>query len=91
MLAEDTKYKYMFNDLKKQFMIASIFTYFDSDLECVFEADSFNHTQEDVFLQYNKNDMLCSIVFFSQKLNAVKSNYKIYNKKLLTIIQCFEQ
>ena len=41
-------YEYMFNDLKKQFIIALIFAYFNSDLECVFEADLSDHIQEDV-------------------------------------------
>ena len=72
-------------------MTVSILAYFDSDLECVLKADSFNHAQKDVLSQYNKNDVLYSIVFFSQKLNAAESNYKIYNKKLLAIIQYFEQ
>ena len=67
-------------------MIVLILTYFDSDLEYIFKADSSNHAQKDVLLQYDKNSMLCLIVFFSQKLNAAKSNYKIYDKKLLTII-----
>ena len=80
----------MFNDLKKQFIIVLILAYFNSDFECVLKADLSDHAQKDVLLQYNKDSMLCSIVFFSQKLNAAKSNYKIYNKKLLVIIQCFE-
>ena len=63
-----------------------IFAHFDSDLECVLEADLSDHAQENVLSQYDKNDVLHSIVFFSQKLNTAKSNYKIYNKKLLTII-----
>ena len=67
-------------------MIALILAHFDSDFECVLKADSSDHVQKDVLSQYNKNNMLCSIVFFSQKLNAVESNYKIYNKKLLAII-----
>ena len=67
-------------------MIVLIFIYFDSDFECVLEADSFNHAQKDVLSQYDKNDILCSVVYFLQKLNIIKLNYKIYNKELLTII-----
>ena len=67
-------------------MIASILTHFNSNLECVLEANSFNHAQRNVLLQYDKNDILHLIVFFSQKLNAAESNYEIYDKKLLTII-----
>ena len=36
--------KYIFNDLKKQFITASIFVYFDSDFECILEADLSDHT-----------------------------------------------
>ena len=46
-------------------MIILIFAHFNSDLECVFEADLSDHVQEDVLSQYNKNDVLCSVVFFS--------------------------
>ncbi len=87
----DTTCECVFNDLKKQFTTVSILAHFDSNLECILKADLFNHAQKDVLSQYNKNDMLYSIVFFSQKLNAAESNYEIYDKELLTIIQCFKQ
>ena len=79
-------YEHAFNNLKKWFITASIFAYFDSDLECVLKADSSDHAQENVLLQYDKNNVLHSVVFFSWKLNALKSNYKIYDKKLFIII-----
>ena len=46
-------------------MIVLILAHFDSDFECVFEADLLNHVQEDVLLQYDKNDVLYSVVYFS--------------------------
>ena len=67
-------------------MIILILTHFNSDLECVLKADLSDHAQEDVFSQYDKNDILYSVVFFSQKLNIAELNYEIYDKKLLTII-----
>ena len=57
--------EHVFNDLKKQFTIVLIFAYFNSDFECVFKADSSDHAQKDVLLQYNKDSILYSIVFFS--------------------------
>jgi len=42
-----------------------ILAHFNSDLEYVFEADLSDHAQKDVLLQYNKDDVLCSIIFFS--------------------------
>ena len=67
-------------------MIVLILAHFDSDFECVFKTDSSNHVQEDVLSQYDKNNMLHSVIYFSWKLNAIESNYEIYNKKLLVII-----
>ena len=87
----DIMYECMFNNLKKQFMMILILVYFDSDLKCVLKADLSDHAQKNVLSQYDKNDMLYSVVFFSWKLNAAESNYEIYNKKLLIIIQCFKQ
>ena len=87
----DMTCKHTFNDLKKQFMIVLILAYFNLNLECVLEADLSDHAQESVLSQYDKNDVLQSIMYFSWKLNAVKSNYEIYDKELLAIIQCFEQ
>ena len=72
-------------------MIILIFTYFNSNFECIFKTDLSDHAQENVFLQYDKNNILQSIMYFSQKLNVIESNYEIYDKKLLVIIQCFEQ
>ena len=67
-------------------MTAPILAHFNPDLECVLETDSSDHAQENVFSQYDKNDVLQSIMYFSQKLNVIKSNYKIYDKELLAII-----
>ena len=47
-------------------MIVLILTYFNFDLECVFEADLSDHAQKDVLLQYDKNDILHSIIFFHE-------------------------
>ena len=83
--------KCVFNNLKKQFMTASILAYFDLNFECILEADSSDHAQENMLLQYDKNNILWSIMYFLWKLNAIKLNYEIYDKKLFIIIQCFEQ
>ena len=50
--------KHIFNDLKKQFMTVSILAHFNLNLECVLEADLSDHIQENVFSQYDKNNVL---------------------------------
>ena len=72
-------------------MIILIFAHFNLNFKCVFEADLFDHVQENVLSQYDKNNIFWSIAYFSWKLNVIKSNYEIYDKELLAIIQCFEQ
>jgi len=72
--------------LKKWFMIVLILAYFNSDFKCILKADLSDHTQKNMLLQYNKNDVLQLIMYFSWKLNMIESNYKIYNKKLFMII-----
>ena len=67
-------------------MTVSILAHFDLNLKCILEADLSDHAQENVLSQYDKNNVLQSIAYFSQKLNAIKSNYKIYDKELLVII-----
>ena len=86
----DITCEHVFNNLKKWFIIALILAHFDSDLECLLEVNLSDHAQKDVLSQYDKNDVLHSIIFFSWKLNAAESNYKIYDKELLAIIQCFK-
>ena len=87
----DMTCEHTFNDLKKQFMTALILAHFDLNLECVLEADSSDHAQKNVLSQYDKNDVLWLITYFSQKLNVTELNYEIYDKELLVIIWCFEQ
>jgi hypothetical protein len=38
-----------------------------------------------------KNDELHFVIFFSKNLVSIECNYEIYDKKLLTIMRCFEQ
>jgi len=76
----------MFNNLKNQFITASILAHFDSDLECILKTDLSDHALENVLLQYDENDVLHSVAYFSQKLNAAELNYEIYDKELLMII-----
>ncbi|KAG6870775.1 hypothetical protein C0995_010782, partial [Termitomyces sp. Mi166 len=48
-------------------------------------------TEVVLFQQSKKNSKGHLIAFYSKSLNAVKQNYKIYDKEMLTIIQSFEE
>jgi len=42
--------------------------------------------KEVLFIKY-ENRKWKSVVYFSKSLNKIKRNYKIYNKKILTVIK----
>jgi len=87
----DKTCKAVFQALKNAFISASILCYFDSDLKCMIKADSSDYAHDNILSQYDFKEMLHSVVYFSHCLNPAECNYKIYNKKLLAIICCFEQ
>ena len=51
------------------------------------EYNLLGYVVEEVLLQYNNKKVLRSCAYFLKKNNAYKSNYKIYNKKLLVVIR----
>ena len=57
----------------------------------IIKADLFNYIIWGVLSQYDEKRVLYPIIYFLKQLSPAKYNYKIYNKKLLAIIRCFEQ
>ena len=56
----------------------------------VIETNLSNYITGGILSQYNKEGVLCPIVYFSKRLSPAKYNYKIYNKELLAIIRYFK-
>jgi hypothetical protein len=83
--------KRAFELLKKTVIKTSILAHFDSKKQTYIESDSSNFVSVDVLFQMRKNDELHSMTIFSKNLVSTKCNYEIYDKKLLTIVRCFEQ
>jgi len=57
----------------------------------VIEIDALNYVFKNIFFQYDENEILHSITYFSKKHNSVKCNYEIYDKKLMIIVCAFEK
>ena len=70
---------------------APILTNYKQGLRIVIETDSSDYINIRVFFQLSKDKLLYLVDFFSKNLNFAECNYEIYDKKLLAIIQCFEQ
>jgi hypothetical protein len=57
----------------------------------ILEIDSSDHAFEAIISQYNDDEILYFIVFYSRKFNAVELNYEIYDKKMLIIIKIMDK
>ncbi len=67
-----------------------ILRHFDQICDSILEIDSFNYVNDEVLSQYDDEDVLHLIVFYSKNMSSAECNYEIYDKKLLIIIRAFE-
>ena len=54
------------------------------------KIDASNHIIVEIIFQYDNDENLRFITYFSIKMLFAECNYEIYDKKLLTIIRAFE-
>ena len=80
-----------FNTLKKVFTFKIILHHYNSNHKIVIEINALNYVFKDILSQYDENEILHSVVYFSKKHNSVKCNYKIYDKELMIIVCAFEK
>jgi len=67
-----------------------ILRHFDQTRETILEIDSFDYVNDEVFSQYDDEEILHSIAFYSKNMSSAECNYEIYDKELLIIIRAFE-
>ncbi len=79
-----------FDHMKRCMTETSILRHFDQTRDFILEIDSFNYVNDKVLSQYDDEDVLHLIVFYSKNMSSAECNYEIYNKKLLIIIWVFE-
>ncbi len=80
----------VFDNLKKQISSTLVLRHFNVKRQAILKIDAFNYVKDDILSQYNDESVLHSIVFYSKSMISTERNYHIYDKKLLTIIRCFE-
>ena len=81
----------VFNTLKKAFISNVILCHYNSNHKIMIETDISDYVSESILSQYNKDEVLHSVVYFLKKHNSVECNYKIYDKKLIIIVCVFEE
>jgi len=79
-----------FDDLKKQISSISVLWHFDSKRQTILKINASDYIKDEILSQYDDENVLHSIAFYSKSMILAECNYHIYDKKLLIIIQCFE-
>ncbi len=79
-----------FDHMKRCMTETSILCHFDQTCDFILEIDSFDYVNDEVLFQYDDEDVLHSIVFYSKNMSSAECNYEIYDKELLIIIRAFE-
>jgi len=80
----------IFERLKQQMTTALILKHFNSIKEVILKTNFLNYINDEVLSQYDDEDILHSMIFYSKNMISAECNYKIYDKELLTIIQCLK-
>ncbi len=80
----------VFDHMKRRMIETSILRHFDQTRETILEIDSFDYVNDEVLSQYDDEEVLHSIVFYSKNMSSAECNYEIYDKELLIIIRAFE-
>ncbi len=80
----------IFERLKQQMTTVLILKHFDSIREAILKMNFSNYVNDEVLSQYDDEDILHSVIFYSKNMISAECNYEIYDKELLTIIWCLE-
>jgi hypothetical protein len=70
-----------FNTLKATFTSAPILACFNPDQDIIVEMDTSDYVSTSVLSQYNHDNILFSMAYFSKKYSPMEYNYEIYNKE----------
>ena len=73
----------IFDHMKKRMTEASILRHFDKNRETILETDSVDYVNDDILSQYDDEETLHSMIYYSKNLSLAECNYEIYDKKLL--------
>ena len=86
-----TECQFTFDALKKAFTSDVILRHYNLNLKIIVKNDTSDYVSDGILSQYDKNDVLHLIAYFSKKHNSAKCNYEIYDKELMAIICTFKE
>ncbi len=80
----------IFEELKQQMMTALVLKHFNSIRKAILKTNFLNYVNNEVLSQYDDEDILHSVIFYSKNMILAECNYEIYDKELLIIIRCLK-
>lgn len=80
-----------FRAIKKKFKEDVLLQHFNWDRPARLETDASDRGTGGVLLQPDITGVWKPVAFFSRKMSPAESNYEIYDKELLAIVQAFEE
>jgi len=79
-----------FRNLKKQISFASVLRHFNLKHQTILKINASNYVKDEILSQYDNENVLHLMIFYSKSMILAEINYHIYDKKLLIIIHCFK-
>jgi hypothetical protein len=86
-----TEQQMAFDTLKATFTSAPVLARFDPDRDVIVETDASDYVSAGVLSQYDDDNVLHPVAYFSKKHSPAECNYEIYDKELMVIVQPFEE
>jgi len=71
-------------------MTVFILKHFNLIKEVILKTDFLNYVNDEVLSQYDDEEILHSVIFYSKNIISAECNYEIYDKKLLIVIHCLK-
>ncbi len=71
-------------------MTTLVLKHFNSIREAILKMNFLNYVNDEVLSQYDDENILHSIIFYSKNIIFAECNYEIYDKELLIIIHCLK-
>jgi hypothetical protein len=81
----------VFDTLKATFILAPILARFNPDWDIIVETDTSDYVSAGVLSQYDDDNVLHPMAYFSKMYSPTECNYEIYDKELMAIVQAFEE
>ncbi len=76
----------IFEELKQQMMTALILKHFNSIRKAILKMNFLNYVNDEVLSQYDDEDILHSVIFYSKNMIFAECNYEIYDKELCWLL-----